>query len=272
MIAKRLCAIAQREGLTVELAAAEGLAESCGGDIRQMLNTLQMWALRSKRMSNTDLKSRSSELEKDEMLRLDAFSAAPRMFKEAKKLSVGDRLELFMVDYDLIPLLVQQAFPMSIAKSGEGDALQQTINLCKAADCIADGDIFSQYIRNRQQWGLLPAQAITNVRAASIAHTQNPQLIPFPIWFGKNSSRGKRSRLLAELGLHVSTQVSGGREAIRLDYFDPLRIRLMSSLIATNATENTVNAASRTIAMLDQYGLSSSDLMETIPVPFYIMI
>ena len=263
MIAKRLCAIAQREGLNVELAAAEGLAESCGGDIRQMLNTLQMWALRSKRMSNTDLKSRSSELEKDEMLRLDAFSAAPRMFKEAKKLSVGDRLELFMVDYDLIPLLVQQAFPMSIAKSGEGDALQQTINLCKAADCIADGDIFSQYIRNRQQWGLLPALAITNVRAASIAHTQNPQLIPFPTWFGKNSSRGKRSRLLAEFGLHISTQVSGGREAIRLDYFDPLRTRLMSSLIATNATENTVNAASRTIAMLDQYGLSSSDLMET---------
>jgi replication factor C subunit 1 len=262
-VAKRLCEIAKREGLIVDIAAAEGLSEACGGDIRQMLNTLQMWAVRSKRMSNSDLKSRSSELEKDEMLRLDAFSAAPRLFKEARKLSVGERLELFMVDYDMIPLLVQQAVPMGIAKSGESDGLRQCQMLSQAVDSIAEGDIYSQYIRSRQQWGLLPAQAIANVRATSIAHNPQPQLIPFPLWLGKNSSCGKRSRLLAELGLHISAEVSGGREAIRLDYFDPLRTRLMSPLIARDATDNTAGAAAKAIAMLDQYGLSSSDLMET---------
>ena len=42
-IAKRACDIAAREGLGLEPNAAELLAESCGNDIRQVLNCLQMW-------------------------------------------------------------------------------------------------------------------------------------------------------------------------------------------------------------------------------------
>jgi hypothetical protein len=55
------------------------------------------------------------------MLRLDAFTAAPKLFSEAKRLGLGERIELFMVDYDLVPLLVQQAFPDAVQRSAAAD-------------------------------------------------------------------------------------------------------------------------------------------------------
>ena len=70
-------------------------------------------------------------------------------------------------------------------------------------------------------------------------------------------------RLMAELGLHMSSNVSGGREAVRLDYFDPLRIRLMRPLVTASAVEHAAEAANETIALLDGYSLSQGDLMET---------
>jgi replication factor C subunit 1 len=42
-IAKRACDVAGINGLALEPNAAELLAESCGNDIRQVLNCLQMW-------------------------------------------------------------------------------------------------------------------------------------------------------------------------------------------------------------------------------------
>ena len=42
-IAKRLVAVAAAEGLRLEMNAAELLVDSCGNDIRQCLNALQMW-------------------------------------------------------------------------------------------------------------------------------------------------------------------------------------------------------------------------------------
>ena len=43
-LANRAMRIAQMEGLSVERNAAEAIAESCGNDVRQVLNLLQMWA------------------------------------------------------------------------------------------------------------------------------------------------------------------------------------------------------------------------------------
>ena len=38
--------------------------------------------------------------------------------------------------------------------------------LLKAADCVAEADVYSQYVRARQAWGLLPHMAVANVRAS----------------------------------------------------------------------------------------------------------
>lgn len=107
MLVNRMIEVASQEGLTVDRAAMEQLTESCGSDIRQILNTLQMWAVKDSRVGSADMTARLASLAKDGTLRLDAFTAAPKMFAEARSLSLTDRMEFFFVDYDMIPLLIQ---------------------------------------------------------------------------------------------------------------------------------------------------------------------
>jgi replication factor C subunit 1 len=202
------------------------------------------------------MKSRMSSVSKDANLRLDAFSAAPRMFSEAKTTSLDARMELFFVDYDMIPLLVQQAYPNVIEKSTGPDVVK--MNRCaRAAEAISDCDIYTEYVRNRQAWGLLPSVAAGNVRATGWAAGPPPFLM-FPTFLGKNSSRNKKARLLAELDLHMAAHVSGSRDAIRLDYFEPLQQTLFKPLMGEPAKADPVKAATAAIELLDAYGLSKA--------------
>lgn len=68
-------------------------------------------------MTAAGLRDRAKSMGKDMNLRLDAFSASPRLF-DVKTYTFGAREELFYVDYDMIPLLVQQAYPSTVEKSG----------------------------------------------------------------------------------------------------------------------------------------------------------
>jgi len=70
-IVNRVVAIAQKEGLSVERNAAEAIVESCGNDIRQVINCLQMWASNDKsnsKMTYKDLKEREKSINKDEIV------------------------------------------------------------------------------------------------------------------------------------------------------------------------------------------------------------
>lgn len=271
--------IAQLEGVTIENAALDTLIESCNGDMRQCLHSLQMWAITAKAISASSMQSRMGsvcpvvcctsrclawqvvctspvalQISKDATLRLDAFTATPKMFSETKSSSLDARLELFYVDYDMIPLLVQQAYPSVVDRTAAPDIAK--INRCtKAADAVSDADIYSDYVRSRQAWGMLPAIAAANVRACGWA-SGPPPFLQFPTYLAKFSSRNKRARLLAEMGLHMAAHSSGGREAIRLDYFEPVRDMLFAPLIGDKALADPAGAAQKSIEILDVYGLS----------------
>ena len=52
VIARRAMQIGNIEGMKVEENAAEAMAESCGNDIRQVLNSLQMWSCNKNKTSS----------------------------------------------------------------------------------------------------------------------------------------------------------------------------------------------------------------------------
>merc|ERR1712227_371034 len=75
-VEKRMSSIAEKEGLRISKEAIGRLVESCGNDIRQVLNTLQMMhvkSTRSKSISEDDVLQKLNVIEKDKTLRLSPF-------------------------------------------------------------------------------------------------------------------------------------------------------------------------------------------------------
>lgn len=180
----------------------------------------------------------------------------------------NDRYGAFFVDYDMVPLLVQQALPQSV-QTPRGEApTSKLARMADGLDAVVAGDLLSNCVRSRGQWSLLTSVAAMNVKAAY--HASGSVAFPgFPEWFGKNSTTGKRRRLLGELGMHMNHRISGGTMALRMHYISSMRAAMYAPLL-TDGAEGVPD----TIAMLDAYGLSKQDLTESCvaaqrPVPLW---
>ncbi len=99
--------ICQDQKLQIDDLTLERVIEASGNDIRQVINILQMW-------KNTQMSDKSflRNISKDESVMISNFDAAHRMLDHGKN-SLDDKyptfrqkMDLFFIDYDLIPLLV----------------------------------------------------------------------------------------------------------------------------------------------------------------------
>ena len=282
VMARRAVRIAQEEGLQVEMNAAEAIAESCGNDVRQVLNVLQMWA--SKGGSSGDsaltykgLKEREGAINKDEILRVSLFDAAKTILEGRRNLSSADsraeissimkRSDAFFVDYSLVGLLVQQNYPkVMIGQHGqikrEGDQKAEEDFLKRmhdAAMAMSDYAMVENEVRSGDQnWGLLPCSAMLTVKTGYHAGGPNGGMLPgfpeFTSWMGKNSTKGKKVRLLSELHHHMNFKISGGSMGMRQTYLPVLRSQLLT-LLQTDQLQEAIE-------LMDEYGLSREDVME----------
>jgi len=263
VVAKRLVAVAAAEGLTLELNAAELLVDSCGNDIRQCLNALQMWTQANASGAATygDMKGRISAISKDEMQRASTFDAAKMILSDHTRKSHITRVDAFFSDYTAMPLMVQQSY-IAAAMNAKGVGgkplamLGKLERISAAAERLSDIDLIDRRIRQDQDWSLLPLQASATVGIGVLCGgtCMNPQ---FSAWFGKNSTTGKNRRACADLSYRLGHRVSAGREAVRRDYLGPLLRHVAAPLLAGDPPG--------TIARLDAYGLSRDDLLETLP-------
>ena len=192
-IAKALGAVCEAEEIRMKPADLEMLCERNGNDIRQILNFLQFSGGGARRAGA-----------KDELQRVDAFSAAGRLFgyhagdgSAPKYGSVDSRINLFFVDHGMVPLMIGEAYVAAAAR-GTGSMTDKLAATCAAAECMSSWDIIDRKIYKDQQWGLLPAAATAIVTAAAAARGPAPFQI-FPSLLGKMSKRGKIRRLQAEL-------------------------------------------------------------------------
>ncbi|CBZ54546.1 putative replication factor c subunit [Neospora caninum Liverpool] len=169
--------IATAEDLALEPQAIGYLCESAGGDLRQILNSLQMLAYET-RESQKDGSGKSREENtdfstglKDDQVMHGPFECCKQLLDahQASKLSRRQKLDKFFSDYDLIPLLIQN-----------------------------------------QQWGMLPD--IGFLCCVSLpAKVEKAQgflgRVQFPSWLGRNSTQTKHKRLLTELLLVLLNQL-----------------------------------------------------------------
>ena len=173
--------------LTIPVSDLETLCERNGNDIRSILNFLQFVSIRSANSVGISTK--------DDIQRLDVFSATGRLF--AKHPSLDYKMNLVFLDFSMVPLMVQEGY-IGASGKGPGNDTDRMKRCAMAADRLCDWDILDTRIRKTQYWSLLPAATVAVLDAGQMVEGPAPFQI-FPSWLGKNSKRLKHMRNLRDI-------------------------------------------------------------------------
>jgi replication factor C subunit 1 len=240
VIARTLMAgVVGKERLKTTAAALETLCERNGNDIRSILNTLQF----SKQTDGAGMK--------DELLRVDAFSAAGKLLGGDR--AHGERDALVFVDYGLIPLMVAEGYAATTDRSRDRCSEALKLERCaRAAEAIGEWDILERRIRSSQQWTTLPYAVSAIVRAATVCNGTPPFQL-FPSWLGKHSKRLKHRRWFSDMGRRIGH---------RSDVFDTCDL-LRQRVFRTGASGIDI------VNSLCELGLTRDDMMETLTDTVY---
>ncbi|XP_048364941.1 replication factor C subunit 1 isoform X2 [Sphaerodactylus townsendi] len=252
-----MMSIAFKEGLKVPPPAMNEIILAANQDIRQVLHNLSMWCAKSKVLTYDSVKEDASKAKKD--IKLGPFDVVRKVFaagEETSHMSLIDKSDLFFHDYSLAPLFVQENYIHVKPAAAGGNMKKHLMLLSKAADSISDGDLVDRQIRSRQNWNLLPIQAIySSVLPGELMRGYMNQFPNFPSWLGKFSSTGKHDRILQELSMHMSLRTHASKRAVNLDYLSYLQNAIVSPL-ACLGTEGVQDA----VAVMDSYYLMKEDV------------
>jgi replication factor C subunit 1 len=159
--------ILHAEGSKIDDNALEILIESSGNDIRQMINMLQLQSSSHKNMSFMDAKKSLFSVSKDEQNMLTAFDAATKMLtkRDFQPLNFTKKLNLFFIDFDLMPLLIHENY---LQASGPNRNVDDIKKMAESADYISLGDCMNNTLRGNQEWTLLPNVGLCSCVAPAI--------------------------------------------------------------------------------------------------------
>ncbi|NXF75007.1 RFC1 factor, partial [Sclerurus mexicanus] len=252
-----MMSIAFKEGLKIPPPAMQEIILAANQDIRQVLHNLNMWCAKDKSLTYDEAKTDASRAKKD--IKLGPFDVVRKVFatgEEASRMSLIDKSDLFFHDYSLAPLFVQENYVHVKPAAAGGNLKKHLVLLSKAADSICDGDIVDKQIRSKQNWNLLPTQAIyASVLPGELMRGYMSQFPVFPSWLGKFSSTGKHDRITQELAMHMSLRTQACKRTVNMEYLSYLRDAVVQPLKDFGA-----DGIEQTIAFMDSYCLMKEDI------------
>ncbi|XP_031444345.1 replication factor C subunit 1 isoform X3 [Phasianus colchicus] len=252
-----MMSIAFKEGLKIPPPAMNEIILAANQDIRQVLHNLNMWCAKEKSLTYDEAKTDASRAKKD--IKLGPFDVVRKVFaagEEASRMSLIDKSDLFFHDYSLAPLFVQENYVHVKPAAAGGDLKKHLMLLSRAADSICDGDLVDKQIRTKQNWNLLPTQAIySSVLPGELMRGYMSQFPVFPSWLGKFSSTGKHERIIQELAMHMSLRTQACKRTVNMEYLSHLRDALIQPLKAFGA-----DGVQDAIAFMDSYCLMKEDI------------
>ncbi|XP_054845784.1 replication factor C subunit 1 isoform X2 [Eublepharis macularius] len=252
-----MMSIAFKEGLKVPPPAMNEIILAANVDIRQVLHNLSMWGAKNEALTYDGVREDASKAKKD--IKLGPFDVVRKVFavgEEASRMSLIDKSDLFFHDYSLAPLFVQENYIHVKPAAAGGSVKKHLILLSKAADRICDGDLVDRQIRSKQNWSLLPIQAIySSVLPGELMRGYMNQFPNFPSWLGKFSSTGKHDRILQELSMHMSLRTHASKRAVNLDYLSYLKDAVVRPLCCLGT-----DGVQEAVAFMDSYCLMKEDI------------
>ncbi|KAJ2808843.1 DNA replication factor C complex subunit Rfc1 [Coemansia guatemalensis] len=247
----RLNTIAFRENLKIDQNAIGQMVKATHNDIRQIINLMSSYALRSSTMSYLDSKAFGA-LNKKEV------SAGPfdviqsyLSCSDNMAMSFADKLDLYYSDYGIVPLFVQENY-IDMWPNGATNDLGALEQLSRAADMIAEGDVVEGKLRGSQQWGLMPLHAtLACVAPAFHARGRRNTMYRFPLWLGRNSKGTRLARQLREVQSHMRLRMALDKTEVRQSYIPAMIPEMTKPLIDQGAS-----GIEDVVSMMDHYYLT----------------
>ncbi|KAK6588491.1 DNA replication repC1 [Cryptosporidium xiaoi] len=272
-IVKRMQAIANNEGMNIEPNAIELLCESVGNDLRQILNELQLLSLTNNNVRFMDMKKEVLNNIKDVQVTLDIFSATKKLLNstESCNLTLSQKLDLFFIDFDLMPLLLNENYitAISIRSNNSGynsnlSGVEHTKYILDYANSFVESDLYNSKLRSDNEWSLLQDIALLN---CSFNVKNNGLFLArpeFPKWLGKNSNKNKNKRLLSEITSVITVGTGGNCSSSKIlrisGYLDLLYYRATEPLL--DSKMDIKDAIDKSITIMNEYCLNRNYLTE----------
>jgi replication factor C subunit 1 len=185
----------------------EKLCEQSGNDIRAVLNTLDFG------QSAEGLKTAGGLKDPQH----DIFSATFKLFRN-KKLPFAEADDLVFTDFNMVPLMVQEAYAAASSSIEELEA---------AADRLSLGDMMTkQLYRDMNDWTLLP-HIVSNAAAVTKMVTGPAPNQIFPQFLGKESKRTKHRTWSKDMAYRMDIPV----KKMRLDYMGAIHTLVLNWLL-----------------------------------------
>ena len=199
-IVLRLMDICKKEGIFVDNQTLTYIVESFGNDIRQTINYLDLCS-RTKRNIG-DIKKNCEEVKKDKSVTVSSFDIVKILLNknESSKLNFGQKLDLFFVDFDLIPNMIHENYINTAAINNNSinkkESLEKIIN---GLDYMSFSDTIENKMKSQMEWSLLPDRGIHSTIIPSMIFSSFLGFPKFPEYFNKMTKMIKINRELKEL-------------------------------------------------------------------------
>ncbi|VWU50602.1 replication factor C subunit 1, putative [Hepatocystis sp. ex Piliocolobus tephrosceles] len=264
-VVKRLLEICKMENIMMEPNAIELLWESTNGDMRQMLNALQLLSRTYKRIQFLDLKKEMNNSNKNVQSLANPFEITMKLlnYHESSKLKIREMMDLFFVDYELIPFFVNENYTNAF---NDNDKAVPTINkwngFAQITHDLALAEKIKYNMKNNMDFSLLPHFAILScicpVLRIKLLKAFAAGRINFPTALGKISSFNKNKRLLNELCFNISYKLNVcPNSMITTGLLNYIYIKIMTPLYKNNINES--------IDLMENYNITRENIIENIP-------
>ena len=259
-ISLRIAEICKKENINYENNALEYLCEICGNDIRQIINFVELWSRQNKSIKFKDLTGGNQKIQgKDEVVLLKNFDAARELLNsKSRSKSYRDLLDLYFIDYDLIPLLIQENYLSTFPSQNFKSSYEELENVSLAADLISTSDVIDKKIRTQMDWRLLGDRGLIG---CCMICKLNKGFVPFPKFpeaMGKMSSLNKIKREITEL---KECFHSASSKEIRLDIL-PVFYTYLVDYIVDGDIENTLELMKKYRITMEYFKENMTDLVD----------
>ncbi len=254
----RLAEIARRENMQVDPVALEQLVSSVHSDMRQALNTLQMWSHSRGHIDYDTAKKRIESGGKD--FDSTPFDVAPAFFRRPDSRDwINDRINKYFVSADMLPLFVQENYlsaRVGLNPSSNVPLEVQALSLyAQAADAIAEGDLISEALRSEQNWALMPMHGVmSTVMPGAYCGGGATGMLAFPSLLGRLSTTNKNLRQVQQMKCVLSLDTDMSSTPLALEYLPLLRKMLLKPLVTSEQ-----DGLDTVLKVLEDYGLTRDD-------------